>query len=303
MEKHRAKFISSILRFCIVINILLFVISAAMMFITADAPDVYILGITGCTCLVASVGFQLLSRWQRLGFYVVIGIYLCASVILHLFFGDELSSFIPGSESGELLPFAATGFVLILLLILLFVIRSGKERKNCWSQMSNGADTKHFRHIYQLTTVLLLITGGLTFYLASTKSDNLQDIASAEPKTVKREISYQLLDSANVTLDEVIAIENMMDSIPSDLQPVYKKRVFALKHLLLSGLMATEHDPNDIINIIKIHPGQFSESQQHILDWYLGLPGEIQKEWIYSPPVTNLQEFKLLFRNYPDSIK
>lgn len=274
-----------------------------MMFITADAPDVYILGITGCTCLVASVGFQLLSRWQRFGFYVVIGVFLCASVILYLFFGDELSSFIPGFESGKLLPFAATGFVLILLLILLFVIRSGKEHRNCWSQMSNGADTKHFRHIYQLTSALLLITCGLTFYLASTKSGDLPEIASAEPKTVKREISYQLLDSANVTLDEVIAIENMMDSIPSDLQPVYKKRVFALKHLLLSGLMATEHDPNDIINIIKIHPGQFSESQQQILDWYLGLPGEIQKEWNYSPPVTNLQEFKLLFRNYPDSIQ
>lgn len=274
-----------------------------MMFITADAPDVYILGITGCTCLVASVGFQLLSRWQRFGFYVVIGIYLCSSVILYLFFGNELSSFIPGSESGKLLPFSATGFVLILLSILLFVIRSGKVRKNCWSQMSNGADTKHFRHIYQLTSTLLLITCGLTFYLASTKSDNLPEIALAESQTAKREISYQLLDSANVTLEEVIAIENMMDSIPPDLHPVYKKRVFALKHLLLSGLMATEHDPNDIINIIKIHPGQFSESQQQILDWYIGLPDGIKKEWTYSPPVTNLQEFKLLFRNYPDSIQ
>jgi hypothetical protein len=159
--------------------------------------------------------------------------------------------------------------------------------------MSDGADIRHFRHIYQLTTTLLLLTVGLMFYLPTTKHEDTPDIKIEKAIVSTREASYELLDSANVTLDEVISIEPMIDSIPTNLQLKYNKRIFALKHLLLSGIMANEHDTKDIINISKVHLGEFSESQQQILDWYLGLPKESQDKWIDCPPVTNLQDFKV----------
>lgn len=258
------------------------------MFFTSNARDVYFFGTISCSCLIASVGFQLLSRWQRLGLYVVIVAYIVASSILYLYFSSNLIFLTQNSY----LPFAITGVIILLLLVLLFAVKNRPEGKNCWSQMSDGADIKHFRHIYQLTTTLLLATLGLTFYLPTTKHVAYPDIRNDKPIIANREVSYELLDSANVTLDEIISIESMIDSIPSNLQLKYNKRIFALKHLLLSGVMANEHDTKDIINISKVHLGEFSESQQLILDWYLGLPQEAQEKWIDCPPVSNLYEFK-----------
>lgn len=291
LERHRANYIGSILRALLVANILVFILSAVGMFLTSSARGVYIFGIISCSCLVASVGFQLLSRWQRLGLYVVVGFYVCAASILYLLFPSELNS-VCGAY-GSYILFAIIDFIFLSLIILIFTIKDKKVGRNCWSQMSGGADVKHFRHIYQLTSVLLLIVGGLMLFLPATKTLHYSSNTSKEkPILADREISYELLDSANVTLDEIISIESMIDSIPVDLQLKYNKRIFALKHLLLSGIMTKEHDAKDIINISKVHLGEFSESQQQILDWYLGLSTETQQRWMDCPPVNNLRDFK-----------
>lgn len=291
-EKHRANFISSIMRALLAVNILLFVLAAIWMFFTSSARDVYIFGIISCSCLIASVGFQLISRWNRLGFYVVIAVCICASLTLYSLFDTELISFM--GSYGAFMPFALSVGLILLLAILLFLVKDRRFGKNCWSQMSDGLDIKHFRHIYQLTSVLILTCVGLTYYLSLTKSAlphkekiNYPEVAA------NRVLSYALLDSANVTLDEVIAIEPMIDSIPTNLQVKYNKRIFALKHLLLSGIMAKEHDASNIVNISKIHLGEYSESQQQILDWYLGLSDEGKQKWYDCPPVSNLSDFKL----------
>lgn len=260
------------------------------MFFTSDARDVYIFGIISCSCLITSVGFQLISRWQRMGFYVIIAVCICSSVTLYSLFASELISII--GLYGEFLPFVVSVGLILLLGILLLLIKNSKTGKNCWSQMSDGADIKHFRHIYQLTSILLLICGGLICYLPTTKSNESPIVRPQEPTQSNRVITYELLDSTNVTFDEVILIEPMIDSIPANIQLKYNKRVFALKHLLLSGIMTNEHDTKDIINISKVHLGEFSESQQQILDWYLALPKESQQKWAECPPVNNLQDFK-----------
>lgn len=288
IDRHRANFISSILRALLVLNILIFVSVTIWMFFTSDARDVYVFGTLSCSALIATVGFQLLSRWQRLGFFLVFGVYVCASLILCLIYPDILTTVF--GVYGVYVPFATTAFVVILLAVLIFVIKDVKVGKSCWVQMSNGADVKHFRHIYQLTAILLLITGGLMSYLPSIKANKTP---VEKPGFSTRAISYELLDSANVTLDEVISIESMIDTIPTDLQLKYNKRIFALKHILLSGIMAKEHDANNIVNICKIHLGEFSDSQQDILDWYNELPNESQLKWSECPPVDNLYDFKV----------
>jgi len=290
-KRHRANFISSILRVLLVVNILLFVLATIGMLFTGSSRSVYIFGTLSCSCLMASVGFQLLIRWQRLGFYLNTGIYILASTLLYLYFPNELSRTF--GIYGTYLPFTITGIVFLLLCILIFAIKDSKTDENCWSQMSDGVDIKHFRHIYQLTSILLLIMGGVIYILPSTKANKLHKSISLGSVQTTREISYELLDSVNVTLDEIILIEPMIDSIPPNLQLKYNKRIFALKHLILSGIMAKEHNPNDIINISKVHFGEFSKNQQRILDWYLALPKESQLKWIECPPVNNLQDFKL----------
>lgn len=289
-ERHRPDFISSIFRALLVVNILGFALAAIGMFCTVSARDAGVSGLLACSCLIASVGFLLLSRWQRLGLYVIAGIYALDSVILYIEYSYRLNSLF--GEYGRYIPIAITGAVLLLLCILLFAVQDSKARKNCWAQMSDGADIKHFRHIYQLTSVVLLATGGTTFYLSKTMPHESSEMQPKEAAQPSRQISYEMLDSANVTFDEVIMIEPMLDSIPGDRQLKYHRRVFALKHMLLSGIMAKEHYPQDIINISKVHRDEFSESQQQILDWYLSLPEVDQQKWIDCPPVNNLGDFK-----------
>lgn len=289
-DKHRADYISSILRALLVVNILVFVLAATWMFIASNARDVYIFGIISCSCLIASVGCQLLIRWQRLGLYLTVGAYLGDSFILSFCFSPWLITLC--ESCGDYIPFMITSVILLVLIVLLFMIKDAETGKNCWSQMSNGADIQHFRHIYQLTSVLLLVTVGLILYLPAAKPIETFNQKIEAPILAYREISYSLLDSANVTLDELVLIEPIIDSIPGNLQMKYNKRMLALKHLLLSGLMTQEHDAKDIINISRVHVGEFSESQQRILDWYLGLPNEVQQRWIDCPPVSNLTDFK-----------
>lgn len=293
--RHRANFISSILRALLVLNILKFVSTTTWMFFTSSARDVYLFGTLSCSALIATVGFQLLSRWQRLGFFLVFGVYVCASLVLCLRYPDMLTTTF--GMYGVYMPFVTTAFVVILLVVLIFIIKDVKVGKSCWVQMSNGTDIKHFRHIYQLTAILLLITVGLMFYLPTIKA-NKTSVEKLESTFSARAISYELLDSANVTLDEVISIESMIDSIPTHLQLKYNKRIFALKHILLSGIMAKEHDANNLLNISKIHLGEYSDSQQDILDWYNELPKESQLKWNECPPVDNLYDFKVKLNKF-----
>ena len=95
-----------------------------------------------------------------------------------------------------------------------------------------------------------------------------------------------------MTLNEVVGIESMIDSIPTESQLVYNKRIFALKHVLLSALMIDRHNTLNLKNICKIHMGEFSKEQQKVLDWYLDLSQSDQEVWLDCPPVDNLLDFE-----------
>jgi len=290
-DNHRVNFISLSLQGLLILSIMTFVISYVMVFIAGSPWDVYAYGIISVTTLLMAVGFQLIIRWQKLGFYIIEGIAIIASTILCFVSKGIMAETI----GGLYVPIAITVAVLIMLVLFLFILRNGKKNgKTCWQQMSSGADIRHFRHIYQLTTVLFLATIGFTAYSASSKKDYIPTIESETIVRINkvRPLSYELLDSANITLDGIEAIEPLIDSIPAELQLKYSKRVVALKHLLVSGIMVSKHSPSNIINISKIHHGEFSDSQQQILDWYASLPKDNQELWIECPSANNLTEFK-----------
>lgn len=292
----RPNFLNAILQVLLAVSLLGFVLSAALMFITSNARGVYAYGSIAIFCLLDAVGITLIQRWHKVGIWLCLVACLieCSSLFI---LGLPWSSSTSISTTINYFPYLAIFFAYIIMVAPLFVLKVQPSGKTIWSEMRSGMDVKHSRHIYQLTSVLLVgIIITILFYKPSITeveepSSNFSD--SAETVVVpQRTVNYSLLDSANVTLSEIESIETMIDSVPSESQLIYNKRIFALKHVLLSGLMTEAHNVLNLKNICKIHTGDFSTEQQRILDWYLTLPLEEQEVWLDCPSVNNLSDFE-----------
>lgn len=291
----RPKYYNYILQALLVVSILGFVLGTTWMFITSNACGVYAYGSIAIFCLLNSVGVTLIQRWHKVGIWLCLMACLveCSSLFI---WGFPLSSSSTTSVIINYLPYLIVICAFIIIVIPLLVLKAQPSGNRIWSEMRSGMDVKHSRHIYQLTSVLLVgVIITMLFYKPSVT-------ASDEPSTyfhdaddkvvVQRIVDYTLLDSVNVTLNEIVSIESMIDSIPVESQSVYNKRIFALKHVLLSGLMTDKHNTLNLKNICKIHTGDFSKDQQRVLDWYLALPQEEQEVWLDCPSVDNLSDFE-----------
>ena len=290
----RPNFLNSILQALLVVCILGFLLSITWMFITRDACGVYVYGSIAIFCLLNSVGVTLIQRWHKVGVWLCLMAYLFECISLFIW-GFPLLSTSTTSVIVNYLPYLIVTCGFIIIVIPLFVLKAHPSGNTIWSEMKGGMDVKHSRHIYQLTSVLLVgVIITMLFYKPSVTAidEPLTDFNDADDKVVQRIIDYTLLDSVNVTLNEIVSIESMIDSIPIESQLIYNKRIFALKHVLLSGLMTDKHNTLNLKNICKIHTGDFSKEQQIVLDWYLNLPQEEQEVWLDCPAVDNLSDFE-----------
>ena len=290
----RPNFLNSILQALLVVSILGFVLSTTWMFITSKACGVYAYGSIAIFCLLNSVGVTLIHRWHKVGVWLCLMACLveCSSLFI---WGFPLSSSSTTSVIINYLPYFIVTCAFIIIVIPLLVLKAQPSSNTIWSEMRSGMDVKHSRHIYQLTSVLLVgVIITMLFYKPSiTESDEPYTYFNdVDDKVVQRIVDYTLLDSVNVTLNEIVSIESIIDSIPIEYQLVYNKRIFALKHVLLSGLMTDKHNTLNLKNICKIHTGDFSKDQQRVLDWYLALPQEEQEVWLDCPSVDNLSDFE-----------
>ena len=118
---------------------------------------------------------------------------------------------------------------------------------------------------------------------------NNDDIAYIIPH-----VSEKRLDQTTVTIEEVVSFEKSYNSqYEIDKRDVkIVKRIFALKHLLLEGLMPEVHRAEDLKKIILIHSGEFSNEQQKLLDWFLFLSQSQQEYWNICSHVNTLQQFR-----------
>ena len=107
-------------------------------------------------------------------------------------------------------------------------------------------------------------------------------------------VSESRLDQTTVTIEEVVSFEkaynNQYEIDKRDVKII--KRIFALKHLLLGGLMPEVHRADDLKKIMLIHSGEFSNEQQKLLDWFLSLNQSQQECWNICSHVNTLQQFK-----------
>lgn len=291
----RPNLYNSILQALLVVSILGFVLGTSWMFITSNACGVYTYGSISLYCLLNTVGIILIQRWHK------VGVWLCVSACIvecgALFtWGFPLTFPLNPSLSINFLPYIIVVCELLIIVVPLYLLKEQISGKIIWGEMKGGMDIKHSRHIYQLTSVLMC--GVILVMCLYKPSATLDDVAMHQLYSPNREvkvqriIDYTLLDSVDVTFNEVVGIESMIDSIPTESQLVYNKRIFALKHVLLSALMTDRHNTLNLKNICKIHMGEFSKEQQKVLDWYLDLSQSDQEVWLDCPPVDNLSDFE-----------
>lgn len=291
-SRQRPNLYNSILQALLVLSILGFVLSSVWMFITSDACGVYVYGSLSIYSILNAVGLTLIQRWHRAGLFICLVAFAveCVSRFICGYpapTGSNITSFINN------LPFVIFACVFLLITIPIFALNGRSSNKSIWSEMSNGLDIKHSRHIYQLSSFLIItIVVLMCLYKPSVTQTLVVSEMEGKEAVLPREIRHSLLDSANVTLNEVVVIEGMIDSLPQNSQLTYNKRIFALKHILLSGLMTDKHNTLNLINISKIHSGDYSPEQQRILDWYISLPEAEQAIWLECPSVDNLSDFE-----------
>lgn len=291
----RPNLYNSILQALLVVSILGFVLSTTWMFITSNACGVYTYGSISLYCLLNTVGIILIQRWHKVGVWLCVAacIVECGSLFT---WGFPQTFTLNHSLSINFLPYIIVACELLIIVVPLYVFKEQISGKMIWGEMKGGMDIKHSRHIYQLTSVLMCgVILAMCLYKPSAALDDttLHQLNSPNREIeAQRIIDYTLLDSVDVTLNEVVVIESMIDSIPTELQLVYNKRIFALKHVLLSVLMTDRHNTLNLKNICKIHMGEFSKEQQKVLDWYLDLSQSDQEVWLDCPPVDNLSDFE-----------
>lgn len=241
------------------------------------------------------VGIILLLRWHKFGLWVCVIAALgeCLSLII---WGFPLDAPIPVTSFRNYIPLLVVGGILLLVLTAIFLGSTKPSGKIPWNEMKEGSDMEHTRHIYQIACFLILSVATL-MWLYSPEAKELEEPVPFQEKVLEptlanaRSVDINLLDSANVTFDEIVSIEPMIENISVEKRQILNARLFALRHVLLSGLMTDKHNTMSLINIFKIHAGEFSESQQKIIDWYLSLPDEKQVLWLDCGSVNSLQAF------------
>ena len=286
----KIKWLGLFLKTTLIINLLFFVFGFVMLFIISDTYGIYASGICSASALFNCIGLVLLIRHHHVGAIVVAVASFVASFGLSITCAGWLSfSF---GLFGIYLPYIICILYLGILSMLLIHKRGGISE---WSQMDSSFDYAHFRHIYQLSTCLLFSILCITFFFIpdnpESGSDNVDDI-----KVYISNVSEKRLNSPDITIEEVVSFENSynINHSVNDREPHIVNRIFALKHLLLVGLMPKIHSKSQFVTICLQHKGSFSHQQQSIIDWFLSLDEEDQLEWNVCDNVNTLSDFRFV---------
>lgn len=295
MEDLRLRSISCILflKVALVVNIVLMAIGLVALFVTTDAYGVYAAGICSASALFNCIGLTLIMRWHKSGTVFVVLASLLSAIALSVTCAGWLTySF---GSVGIYIPY----IIMILYIGTLFALMFQKVKgKTAWQQMDMSLDLAHFRHIYQLSAFVLLVIGVSAFFVMppSTETELAED---DDIGTIINNVSKERLDSPDVTIEEVVSFEKAYNenNAVGNRDSRITSRIFALKHLLLSGLMPDVHNRDNLVNICMIHAGAFSAEQQEIIDWYLALDVSQQSEWNVCDKVNTLSEFRETIQN------
>lgn len=292
-DKKPYSILAIFIKLALTINIVIVIIGITMLFITSDAYGVYAASICSASALFNCIGLTLLIRWHKTGAIFVVLASLLSAISLSITCAGWLTYSFGGI--GIYIPY----IIMVLYVGILFALLFQKVRgRSSWQQMENGLDLAHFRHIYQLSTVILLFIFVSAYFVMPPNTDT--ELAEDDDiEKIVANVSQDRLDSPDVTIEEIVSFEKQYNenNTVENRDNTITNRIFALKHLLLSGLMPDVHNRDNLVNICMIHAGSFSEEQQEIIDWYLGLDISQQSEWNVCDKVNTLSEFKETIQN------
>ena len=265
------------LNVCVIINVIYIIYLWGNLIIAGQLSSNQSLETSLCTimCITNIVGIVYLSRNLRFGVYIL---YLVPIIILFIevFLIDDISISIYLS------------LLLSILTNLLLCLKS--ENKTIWSQMSDGIDLVHFKHIYQLSTVLILLALGYGIY-SSIESrgkipneiydDHLYDEANQE-ELLKE------LDKTTITLSNISKIEKRIKELP----PEYEARIMALRHILAGHIVPNTHDTEAFKMAYFLRKDAMSKEQQEILDWFFRQHNDVMEIWRTSDGCSNFATFQ-----------
>jgi len=285
--------LSAFLKVALTTNIIIMIVGIVMLFVTSDTNGVYANSICSACALFNSIGLILIMRWHKSGVMFVVFASLLSAIAISITCAGWLTySF---GSVGIYIPYIIMVLYIGALLALMFQKLRGKS---AWQQMDNSLDLAHFRHIYQLSTLIFIVIL-VSAYFVMPASAEAEITENDDIDTVIIGISQERLDSPNVTIEEVVSFEKTYNEnyAVGNRDSKITNRIFALKHLLLSGLMPDVHNRDNLVNICMIHAGAFSSEQQEILDWFLALDVSQQSEWNVCDKVNTLSEFKETVQN------
>lgn len=231
-----------------------------------------------CTimCITNIVGIVYLSRNLRFGVYIL----LLVPVII-LFVQILLIGNIPLSIYLSL--------ILSIITSLLLCLKS--DNRTVWAQMNNGIDIAHFKHIYQLSALLILIVlgYGVYTYIALKNNANNEEIYNEDLlNEVNQEELLKELDKTTITLGKISKIEKIIKELP----PEYEARIMALRHILAGHIVPNTHDTEAFKMAYSLRKDAMSKEQQEILDWFFRQHNNVMEIWRTSDGCSNLATFQ-----------
>lgn len=231
-----------------------------------------------CTilCITNIVGIIYLTRNLRLGVYILLFVPIVILLIQFIII-DKISISIYSS------------ILLSIITCLLLFFKSGNS--SIWSQMKDGVDIKHFRHIHQLSTILILIVTSYGIYNYVTLTDNFsgKEMYNEDlPDNATMEELLRELDKPTITLGKVSKIEKRVKELP----PEYEARIMALRHILAGHIVPNNHNTQSFKMAYFLRKDAMSKEQQDILDWFFRQDNDVMEIWRTSDGCSNLATFK-----------
>lgn len=264
----------------VIINILFLIYIWGKQLITDQQSLNIVLEMTSYTVMVITniVGIVYLVRNLRLGIYILFIIPLLLSLLSFVFIG-----YIP---SYMYISF----FLAVITFIGMLIKIAGKS---VWEQMKAGVDWKHFRHIYQLSFILLFLTvgyGGYVYYELSENSmgDKLALGRSEVLNETEVEKSLKALDRITITLGQISEIEKVIVNVP----PKYEARIMALRHILAGHIVSNSHDIKAFKMAYTLRRNALSQVQQEVLDWFFRQNEEVVRIWQESDGCESIDVFQ-----------
>lgn len=287
-NRERNNILGIYLKSALIFNILLIVGGMAMLFFTSDTYGIYAAAICSISALFNCIGLTLLLRWHSTGLFIVGATSFISAFSLSVTCAGWLN-YCFGSI-GVFVPYVVFVIYVLSLLLLLLLKNNGKT---VWQQMSSGFDFTHFRHIYQLSSIIIVIIVLFAVWEMPKQPEVNADVEDEISHVIKN-VPAERLDATDVTIEEVVSFEKQYNDATAvnNRDKNITKRIFALKHILLSGLMPEVHNRENLVNICMVHAGEFSSEQQELLDWYLTLTISAQEEWNVCEKASSIKDFK-----------